>query len=101
MWKTLKNLRDLEKDDVLELVNLQTRRSAIDYVLPTVSVFGLGLLVGAGLGLLLAPKSGSELRDDLRAKLQSGQEHLASGLSSNLSSANSNSNSNERLPRGI
>ena len=32
----------------------------------TLGTFGVGLLVGAGLGLLLAPKAGRELRDDLR-----------------------------------
>jgi gas vesicle protein len=30
----------------------------------------VGLLVGAGLGMLLAPKAGRELRDDLRDRLR-------------------------------
>ena len=34
----------------------------------TLGTFGIGLLVGAGLGMLLAPKAGRELRDDLRDK---------------------------------
>ncbi len=94
MWKSIQNLRGLEKDDVLEVLGLQSRRSAADYILPTIGVFGLGVLVGAGLGLLLAPKSGRELRDDLRERLQSGQDQLP-GLSS---ATGSNS---ERAPRGV
>ncbi len=94
MLKSLRNLKDIEKDDVLELMGLQSRRSAADYVLPTIGVFSLGLLVGAGLGLLLAPKSGRELRDDLRTKLDSGRDQLP-GLGANSGAAN------ERAPRGI
>jgi hypothetical protein len=94
MWKSIRNLRDLEKDDVLEMLNLQSRRGAADYILPTIGVFSLGVLVGAGIGLLLAPKSGRELRDDLRTKLESGRDQLP-GLSSATGAAN------ERAPRGI
>jgi len=36
----------------------------------TIGVFAIGLLVGAGLGMLLAPKAGRELRDDLRDRLR-------------------------------
>lgn len=34
-------------------------------VLPAFALFGAGMLVGATVALLLAPKSGRELRDDL------------------------------------
>jgi hypothetical protein len=34
-------------------------------VLPAFAVFGAGLLVGAGIALLVTPKTGRELRDDL------------------------------------
>ena len=67
------NLRDVSnvsKDDLLNAIGLETRRTATDYVLPALGVFGAGLLVGAGLGLLFAPKSGKELRGNLRGHLQ-------------------------------
>ena len=94
MWKSINNLKNLDRDDMLEVLGLQSRRSAADYILPTVGIFSVGLLVGAGLGLLLAPKSGRELVEDLKTRLQSGQESLPSSFS--------NSGVGERgVPRGV
>lgn len=77
MWSKLKNLKQIDRDDLLEMVGLERRRSAADWVLPAVGFFGLGMLVGAGLGLMLAPKPGAQLREDLRRRLQQGMEPLA------------------------
>jgi len=66
----LKELRNLDKDDVLEMMGLQSRTSTGAWLAGTLGTFGVGLLVGAGLGMLLAPKPGRELRDDLRDKFR-------------------------------
>jgi gas vesicle protein len=63
----LNSLRDLSKDDILDSVGLQTKSSPMPGIL---GAFGVGMLVGAGIALLLAPKAGNELRDDLREKLR-------------------------------
>ncbi|MFZ5472001.1 MAG: YtxH domain-containing protein [Myxococcota bacterium] len=76
MWSKLKELKDLDKDDVLEVLGLQSRRTAVDYLLPAVGIFSVGVLVGAGIGLLLAPKPGAELRHDLRERLTGGPDQL-------------------------
>ncbi|MGA9521778.1 MAG: hypothetical protein WBV82_09950 [Myxococcaceae bacterium] len=68
-----KQLAHLEKDDILKLFNVEERRTAVDYIVPAVGVFSVGVLVGAGLGLLLAPKPGRELREELRSRLQVGE----------------------------
>jgi len=65
-----RDLRDLDKDDVLAMLGLETKRSTGAVVLGTLATFGVGILVGAGVGLLLAPKAGRELRDDIRERLR-------------------------------
>ena len=66
----LKELRNLDRDDILEMVGLQSKASTGAWLGGVLGTFGVGLLVGAGLGLLLAPKPGRELRDDLRDKFR-------------------------------
>ena len=66
----LKELRNLDKDDILEMMGLQSKTSTGAWLAGTLGTFGVGLLVGAGLGLLLAPKPGRELREDLRDRLR-------------------------------
>jgi len=74
MWRTLKkNLPDVDKDDLLELLGVESRRSTGDKLATSLAIFGAGVLVGAGLGLLLAPKPGRELRSDLRHRIGKGE----------------------------
>src|SRR5262249_11954923 len=60
--KALKYLQDIDRDDVLEYLGLQERRSALTTTLGSLGIFVLGCLVGAGIGLAFAPKPGDELR---------------------------------------
>ena len=55
----------LTGNDVLDKLGLQPRMTAADYMLPALGVFGAGALMGAGLALMLTPKSGRELRSDI------------------------------------
>jgi gas vesicle protein len=74
----LQDITNMEKDDVLGMLGLEARRSQSNRLMTTLGTFGIGLLVGAGVGLLLAPKAGSALRRDLRAKLRrEGNEEAA------------------------
>ena len=75
-----KDLKKLEKDDLLNLIGLETRKGPSDWLLPTIGAFSVGLLVGAGIGLLLAPKPGNELLNDLRTRLPRGQDSLGQGV---------------------
>jgi len=77
----IKKLRDLDKDDLLNLIGLQTKRNAADWILPSLGIFGVGVLVGAGIGMLLAPKPGRELREDLRNRLQGAADDIGNQLS--------------------
>lgn len=63
-------LHDLDRDQVLASVGLQSRNSTMEKVLQGLALLGTGVLVGVGVGLMLAPRPGQELRDDLRLKLR-------------------------------
>ena len=65
----LQDIKNMDKDDILGALGLETKHTFTNQLLGTVATFGVGLLVGAGVALLLAPKAGSELRHDLRAQL--------------------------------
>jgi len=76
---SLRDLKKMDRDDLLDLVGLQ-RASSTDWVAPALTALGVGLLVGVGVGLLLAPKPGAGLRNDLRDKLRHAQDSLPEPL---------------------
>lgn len=71
MWERARDY----SDSALSALGLERSRSATDMLLPAIGLFGLGIVVGAGLGLMFAPKRGIELRGDVRRGLnQVGQK---------------------------
>jgi hypothetical protein len=74
--KALKYLQDIDRDDVLEALGLEERRSGVATTLGTIGIFALGCLVGAGIGLAFAPKSGDELRNELGDKVRRRAQEL-------------------------
>ena len=75
----LQDIKNLDKDDVLGLLGLETRHSNSNRLLTALGTFGVGLLVGAAVALLWAPKAGSELRQDLRSKLRRDCKDVETG----------------------
>jgi gas vesicle protein len=67
----LNDIRELSRDDILAALGLASRPTSSERLLGTLGIFSVGLLVGAGVALLLAPKSGRALRDDLGERLRS------------------------------
>ncbi len=63
-WKDLKKLRNMDRDDVLEMMGLERSTPAGDFF-TGLGLFAVGMLVGAGLGLLFAPKRGEEIRNQM------------------------------------
>jgi len=78
----LKDLRNLDKDEILGMLGLETKSSTGAWLAGTLGTFGVGLLVGAGIALMLAPKPGRELREDLRERLRRAPEELDDAVSS-------------------
>ena len=79
---TYRKLRRMDRDDWLASVGLERRNIAADIFSAGGFIF-LGCAIGVGLGLLMAPKPGTELRQDLNKKIRdtserfglSGEEH--------------------------
>lgn len=76
----LKNLKHLDRDDFLNLFGLESKSSTTGWMAGTLGTFGVGLLVGAGIGLILAPKPGRELRGDIRGRFRSGAENASDAI---------------------
>ena len=83
----LKDLRNLDKEDVLGLIGLESKTSTGAWLAGTLGTFGIGLLVGAGIALILAPKPGRELRDDLRERLRRAPSDAAGAVNAAMSHA--------------
>ena len=74
--KAWKYLNDIDKDDVLEAFGLEERSSPWFTALGTFGIFALGCLVGAGIGLAVAPKSGEEFRNELGERMKRKADEL-------------------------
>jgi hypothetical protein len=79
MLDALASVKDLDRGDILDYVGLQERPSAWNTALSTIGIFVLGGLVGAGLGLAFAPKSGEELRSDIGERVRRKAEEIPIG----------------------
>ncbi len=65
-----KDLRRMDRDDLLHRLGLEEHTPTSDF-LGGLGLFALGLLVGAGLGIMFAPKPGSEMRNQLSETIRS------------------------------
>ena len=70
--------RGLGTNDVLAALGLERRRTPIDLMIPVAGLFFAGLLVGAGVAILVAPKSGRETRRELRGRATNLRHRLSS-----------------------
>jgi len=60
------------KDEIAHAIGLQHRSTASSVttdLLPALGILGTGMLIGAGLALLFAPKAGRETRHDIAEKM--------------------------------
>jgi YtxH-like protein len=75
-----KAMRDVEWNDVLGVIGLERRPSAIARALPALGLVAVSAAIGAGAALLLAPSSGEELR----ARLSNGLDDMKSNMKNRL-----------------
>ncbi|HXJ23218.1 MAG TPA: YtxH domain-containing protein [Polyangia bacterium] len=78
----LKDLKNLDKEDLLGMLGLEQKSSTGAWLAGTLGTFGIGMLVGAGIALILAPKPGRELREDIRDRLRRAPNDASEAISS-------------------
>ena len=76
------------KEDIASAVGLEVRSSATGDMLTAFGIFGTGMILGAGLALLFAPKAGHEIRHDIAEKVGEIGEHLRAQVPQPAASAN-------------
>jgi len=74
-------LREFSSDDILNALGLSRKPTPFDAAIPTALAFVAGVAAGAGVALLLAPKSGREVRQDLSNKASELTGRLTSAAS--------------------
>lgn len=75
----------LSLKEVLGMIGLERRPSALERALPAMGLVAVSAAVGAGIALLLAPTSGTKLRAKLSEELD-GAKHRLSDRNSHLDS---------------
>lgn len=71
-----KTLKRLDRDEILDRLGLERKNTAAEQIVPALAIFGAGVLVGVGLGMIFAPRSGQELRGQLQSKLKSVEQRV-------------------------
>ncbi len=69
---------NISRDDILSAIGLQSRRSLAQTLLPNLGFMAAGVVLGGGLALLLAPRTGAQTRDVLGNGLQGLARKVAS-----------------------
>jgi hypothetical protein len=64
------------REDIATAIGLRARASATGDVLAPFGIFGTGMILGAGLALLFAPKAGHQIRHDIAEKVSEIGGHL-------------------------
>jgi hypothetical protein len=67
--KRMQKMPELGIEDMLEYLGLERHRGLVSSALPAVAALAVGIVAGAGVALLFAPRPGKELRADIERKL--------------------------------
>jgi hypothetical protein len=76
-------------EDIVRALGLQQyyRSRGSNEMVPSLALFGAGLLVGAGLALLLAPTTGRELREEITERASELRDRVAAAADDKLDDA--------------
>jgi hypothetical protein len=65
------------RDDIMRALNLMPSRGVTDQIAPAIGIFTVGVMLGAGLAMLLAPKTGAEMRHAIGERVNEFREGIA------------------------
>lgn len=70
------SVREIDQDDILERLGLERRRGGIERVITAFGIFGAGLIVGAGVGMLASPMPPAQMRKKIVEGAKSVKKEL-------------------------
>ena len=76
------DISELTKEDVLRKLGLTALPTVTERLLGWAGAFGVGLLAGTGVMLLLAPKAGQEMRQHLGRRLRNLRDDAGEAVGS-------------------
>ena len=65
-------VRHIDSDEILDRVGLERKSSVLEKVITTFGIFGAGMVIGAGVGLLVSPVA----PEDVRKKIAEGAKSV-------------------------
>jgi hypothetical protein len=92
-WKDLKKM---DREDVLHRLGLEEHTPTSDF-LGGLGLFAVGLLVGAGLGIMFAPKPGAEIRNQLGETIRNRTGRAADDLGHAMGMETAGASPNTRI----
>lgn len=82
----VKAVSDVSRDDILYALGLERRRTPIEMALPVIGFFAAGLVVGTGITMLFTPKTGRDMRENIKSKARD-LSHKAEGVAEDVRGA--------------
>lgn len=70
------SMKTTNGDDLLAALGLERRRSSVQIIGSCAAIFGTGMILGAGIALLVAPKTGRALRQEIKTKASDYAERI-------------------------
>jgi hypothetical protein len=74
--RALSTVREFDINDALHLIGLSRRPTALEQSLPAIGYVAVGAVIGAGTALLLAPCSGTDLRQRLSDRFSDAKSRV-------------------------
>jgi len=62
-------MKTLDRETLAEMLGLTRESSGVMDAFSTIGIFAAGIMLGAALGLLFAPRPGEELREELGERM--------------------------------